>query len=286
MTSRTVAITGSSTGIGRAAALWLDRHGWKVFAGVRKESDGEALREKASNRLEPFLIDVADQASIDAAAKTVAAATEGRLAGLVNNAGISVQGPLEYLPLDDIRRQLEVNVTGQIAVTQAFLPQLREARGRIVFVGSVAGRAPTLPFIGPYGGSKKALEGFAEALRSELLPWDIKVSVVEPGSVATEIWDKGDDTFDDLIESLPPEGRERYEKVLGKARKIGKITGGRGISPDKVAEKIEHALAAPRPRFRYLIGKDAYAQAYIGNLSPIAMRDRAIGKILGYSKRR
>jgi NAD(P)-dependent dehydrogenase (short-subunit alcohol dehydrogenase family) len=286
MAPRSVAITGSSTGIGRAAALWLDRHGWTVFAGVRKGSDADSLREEASDRLHTFMIDVADQASIEAAAKTIDEQTGGRLDGLVNNAGISVQGPLEYLPLDDLRRQFEVNVTGQVAVTQAFLPQIRAATGRIVFVGSVAGRAPTMPFLAPYGGSKKALEAVAEALRTELSPSGIRVSIIEPGSVDTVIWDKGDSTFDEMIESLPPEGRERYETALGRARKIGVAVGRRGISPDKVAAKIEHALASPRPRFRYLIGKDAAAQLVGGALTPPRVRDRTINKVLGFTRRR
>ena len=277
---RSVLITGTSTGIGRAAALRLDAKGWTVFAGVRKEQDGEALREEASSRLQTVLIDVADQASIDAAAKVVGDATGGTLHGLVNNAGITVQGPLEDLPLDDLRRQFEVNVTGQVAVTQAFLPGLRTATGRIVFVGSVAGRGPSLPFLSPYAGSKKALEAVAESLRHELHPWRMHVSIVEPGSVATEIWEKGDSTFDDMIAALPDEGRKRYETALGRARRIAGAVGRRGISADKVAVKIEHALTASRPRFRYLIGMDAYAQTYLGNATPVTLRSRTVGKVL------
>lgn len=285
MAPRNVLITGCSTGIGRSTALWLDRRGWNVFAGVRKESDAESLRAESSDRLQTVMIDVADQASIDAAAKSIGEQTGGRLDGLVNNAGITVQGPLEYLDLDDLRRQFEVNVTGQVATTQAFLPLIRAATGRIVLVGSVAGRAPTMPFIGPYGASKKALEGIAEAMRTELHPWGISVSIVEPGVVATDIWNKGDATFDDMIGSLPPEGRDRYERALNKARRIASVIGGRGFPADKVAEKIEHALVSSRPRFRYLIGKDAAFQAYIGKLAPTRIRDRTAAKILGFTRR-
>jgi NAD(P)-dependent dehydrogenase (short-subunit alcohol dehydrogenase family) len=284
MTPRSVVITGSSTGIGRSAALWLDGHGWNVFAGVRKESDAESLRGDASDRLQTFMIDVSDQASIEAAAKTVGEQVGGRLHGLVNNAGITVQGPVEYLSLDDLRRQFEVNVIGQVAVTQAFLPMIRAATGRIVFIGSVAGRAPTMPFLAPYGGSKKALEGVAEALRTELSSSGIRVSIIEPGSVATEIWDKGDATFDEMIDALPPEGRERYEKALGRARKVAAAVGNRGISPDKVASKVEHALASPRPRFRYLIGVDAAAQVIGGKVTPPSVRDKTIRKVLGFDR--
>ena len=284
--TKSVLITGSSTGIGRASALRMDSTGWTVFAGVRKEADADSLRAEASDRLQPVMIDVADQASIDGAAKLISDATGGRLDGLVNNAGVSVQGPLEYLPLDDLRRQFEINVTGQVAVTQALMPELRAATGRIVFVGSVAGRAPTAPFLAPYGGSKKALEAVAEALRHELHPWRMSVSIVEPGSVATEIWDKGDSTFDDMIEALPPEGRERYESALLRARKLAAAIGRRGISADKVAKKVEHALTSSRPHFRYLIGADAYAQTYLGNAAPVSLRSRSFGKLLGQERRR
>ena len=284
--AKTVLITGSSTGIGRASALRLDKNGWTVFAGVRKETDADSLRKEASDRLQPMMIDVADQASIESAAKLISDSTGGHLDALVNNAGITVQGPIEYLALDDLRRQLEVNVTGQVAVTQAMLPQLRAATGRIVFVGSVAGRAPSLPFLSPYAASKKALEAVAESLRHELHPWRMSVSIVEPGSVATEIWDKGDSTFDDLLEAIPPEGRERYEPALHKARKLAGAVGRRGISADKVAQKIEHALTSSHPRFRYLIGVDAFAQAYIGNATPVSMRSRSFGKLLDHGRRR
>ena len=281
---RSVLITGSSTGIGRAAALHMDALGWVVYAGVRKESDGLELSDAASTRLHPVIIDVADQASITAAAKNVAEQTGGRLDGLVNNAGITVQGPLEYLPLDDLRKQLEVNVVGQVAVTQAFLPQLREATGRVVFVGSVAGRAFTLPFIGPYGASKKAIGAIGEALRMELKPWNIKVSVLEPGSVATPIWEKGDASFDEELAALPDEAQQRYGRVLDKARKIAAATGRRGIPAEKVAAKVEHALTSKRPRLHYLIGADAFAQTYLLSPSPTSMKERAIGKLLGFGR--
>lgn len=284
--AKSVLVTGCSTGIGRATALRLAAKGWRVFAGVRKESDAEDLRRQASSHFTTLLIDVADQALIDEAAKEVSEATDGRLDGLVNNAGITVQGPLEYLPLDDLRRQFEVNVTGQVAVTQALFPRLRAAGGRIVFVGSVAGRAPTLPFLAPYGASKKALEAVAEALRHELFASGMSVSIIEPGSVATEIWDKGDSTFDDMIDALPAEGRRQYEKALGRARKIAGAVGRRGIPAERVAAKIEHALSSSRPRFRYLIGKDAYAQAYVGNATPVSLRSRSLSKVLGFDRRR
>lgn len=287
VSSNSVVITGSSTGIGRACALRMDALGWTVFAGVRKEKDAEALAADASDRLVPLILDVADPDTIHDSSKRVADATAERgLDGLVNNAGITVQGPLEYLPLDDLRKQLEVNVTGQIAVTQAFLPAIRKATGRIVFMSSVAGRTETLPFLGPYGSSKRALEGLAEALRVELLPWKIRVSLIEPGSIATPIWEKGDETFDDLVGALPEEGRERYIEAMNRGRVVGRKAGERGIPPDRVADKVEHALTSRRPRTRYLVGADAKAQTYLLQAMPTPLRDRGLGKLLGYDKKK
>ena len=278
---KSVLVTGASTGIGRATALHMDRLGWDVYAGVRKERDGEALEKESSDRLTPVIVDVADGASIEAAVKTVTEASAGTgLGGLVNNAGITVQGPLEYLPIDELRTQFEVNVVGQVAVTQAFLPLIRKGRGRLVFMSSIAGRTRALPLIGPYSSSKRALEAIGEAFQDELAPWDIKVSLIEPGSIATEIWEKGDATFDDLIAALPPEGRERYEKAANKGRKLAAASGRRGIPAERVAEKVAHALTSPRPRSRYLVGADAKARAVVEPLVPSKVRRRATKKML------
>ena len=281
MSSKTVLVTGASTGIGRATVLYMDRLGWDVYAGVRKDSDGEALRKESSARLTPVIIDVADAASIEAAAKTVTEATgDAGLGGLVNNAGITVQGPLEYLPLDDLRKQLEVNVVGQIAVTQAFLPLIRKGHGRVVFMSSIAGRSRSLPLVAPYSASKRALEALGESLQDELSPWDIKISLVEPGSIATEIWDKGDSTFNEILESLPEEGKKRYEGAAQKGRKLAAATGRRGIPPERVAEKVAHALTSSHPRFRYLVGNDAKARAFLEPLIPAKVRSKATKRML------
>ncbi|PYR57414.1 MAG: short-chain dehydrogenase/reductase, partial [Acidobacteria bacterium] len=171
--TRRVLITGSSTGIGEACARRLDAAGWRVFAGVRREEDGQRLRAGMSSRLTPVLLEVTDAASMARAARTIGVeGADAGLDGLVNNAGIAVAGPLEYLPIADFRRQLEVNVVGPLAVTQALLPAIRARRGRIVLMGSIAGRM-TVPFLGPYSASKFALEAMADALRVELQPWDI-----------------------------------------------------------------------------------------------------------------
>ncbi len=219
-----VLITGASTGIGAAAALRLDRAGFRVFAGVRKPADGEALRAQASARLTPIIIDVTDQASIDAAAAEVTQTIGGTgLAGLVNNAGISVAGPIELVPVDDLRRQLEVNVIGQVAVTQAFMPLIRAARGRVVFIGSIGGRMST-PFLGPYSASKFALEAIADAMRVEMRPWRIHVAIVEPGSIKTPFWDKGLSDAEVMERKLTPEGHALYDDAIaavqGRRRRV------------------------------------------------------------------
>ncbi len=279
--AKSVVITGASTGIGRACALRLDRMGWHVFAGVRKPSDGEALRAKASERLTPVEIDVTDEASIARAAEQAVEATgdEG-LGGLVNNAGISVAGPLEFLPLDELRRQLEVNVTGQVAVTQAFMPLIRQGNGRVVFMGSISGRLAT-PFLGPYAASKFALEAIADALRMELRPWGIQVSIVEPGSIATPIWDKGQAAADELEQRISPRARELYDPAIAAVRQAARDAAARGVPPGRVAKAVAHALTARRPKTRYLIGNDARVQLALASLLPDRARDPIVSRIMG-----
>ncbi|MFN2545718.1 MAG: SDR family oxidoreductase [Actinomycetota bacterium] len=281
---RSVVVTGASTGIGRACALDLDKRGFAVFAAVRKDADAESLKQAGSDRLETLLLDVTDQASIDAAVKSVAARTDS-LYGLVNNAGITVAGPLEYLPVDEVRRQFEVNVFGQIAVTQAFLPLVRKARGRIVFMSSVGGRVPSAPFLSPYNASKHALESFGDALRVELAPWDIHVSLVEPGSIATPIWDKSLSAATELRKNLPPEAEERYGKAADKMEKLAEATGKRGIPPQKVADKVAHALMSKRPDPRYMVGTDARVQKTLFTLLTDRGRDRLFARLSGLRKR-
>src|SRR4051794_2335311 len=216
-----VVITGASTGIGEATALRLDRAGFRVFAGVRKAADGERLRKAGSERLrviEP--LDVTDADQIAAAAALVESELGAEpLRGIVNNAGIGIGGPLEALDLDDFRRTIEGNTTGQLAVTKAFLPLLRRSRGRIVNMSSIGGRVAQ-PFGGPYIASKFALEGITDVLRVELLEWDIDVIAIEPGTIATPIWEKSSREADDVLEKLTPELRELYGKRLAKMAKV------------------------------------------------------------------
>lgn len=280
-----VVISGASTGIGEACALRLDRLGWRVFAGVRREEDAQRLRGEGSERLTPVMLDVTDQAQIAAARETVAAAVgEAGLAGLVNNAGISVPGPLEFLPLDELRRQLEVNLVGQVAMIQAFASLIRKARGRIVNIGSIGGRSAA-PFLGAYNASKFALEAVTDCLRMELLPWGIEVAIVEPGSIDTPIWEKALATGDELEAKLPPEALQLYKPSFDAMRKSVNRFMRMAIPPEEVARVVLHALTAKRPKTRYVVGRDARIQAVLARVAPDRTRDGLIMRGLGLPRK-
>ena len=267
-----VVITGASSGIGADAAALLAREGYMVFAGVRNDADG-ARAARLSERVRPLMLDVADKASIDAAVRTVAESGH-LLRGVVSNAGIAVAGPLEFLPVDEIRRQFEVNVFGALAFVQAFLPQLRVSRGRIVLVGSISGRLG-VPFIASYSASKAALRSFADALRVELRGAKIDVSLIEPSSVKTPIWQKGRDSREELTERLGPRAFEHYgehiEAVFAQTHREEKA----GIPVEQVSRAILHALTARKPRASYLLGGSARAGSIVAML-PSRLRDRAL----------
>ncbi len=267
--NNTVFITGTSSGIGYVTALDLDRRGFRVFATVRREQDGKALAVEASPQLRVLYLDITDADAIGrAAAEVEATVGEAGLDGLVNNAGVVEPGPMEFVSLDSLRRQLEVNVTGQVAVTQAFLPLLRRARGRIVNIGSVGG-LNVLPFAGAYCASKFALEAVTDALRMELKAWGIEVVLIEPGSVATPIWTKG-------AGKIPSEDANALYGAGIRAMKTAvEATASQGISPDVVARVIHKALTARRPRTRYLVGRMAYARALVQKL-PDRLRDKLL----------
>ena len=284
MNEPAVVVTGASTGIGRAAALHLDSLGLRVFAGVRKDSDGESLSAAASKRLVPLRLDITDPSFISIAAEVVTREVrDSRLLGVVNNAGIAVAGPLEFVPLDDFRRQLEVNVTGQLAVTQAFIPLLRESRGRVVFVSSVAGKF-SQPFAGPYCASKHALEALADALRVEMRPWSIDVSLIEPGAVATPIWDKGLEMADAMMESLPRRIHELYGTAIEVAKTLSRREAENGVPPQQVALAIAEALTAPRPKTRYVVGRDAKMMLLARRILSDRLRDALIFRVSGLPK--
>ena len=242
------------------------RSGWRVLAGVRRAGD-------APPETEEVLLDVTDSGQIADAAGRV-----DELDALVNNAGIALAVPLEFVPPDELRRQLEVNVVGQVAITQAFLPQLRNARGRIVFIGSIAGRS-ALPFIGAYAASKHALEAVADSLRLELRPFGVQVSIVEPGTIKTPIWMKAAAAADELAQRLPAALGELYGERIDAFRQVALKRGTRGASPDDVAKAVEKALSAERPQSRVLVGRDAKLRARLERL-PDRVRDRVYERIL------
>jgi NAD(P)-dependent dehydrogenase (short-subunit alcohol dehydrogenase family) len=249
-----VVITGASTGIGRATAERLAAAGFDVVAGVRSEAAAGELR---GDRVIPAIVDVTDAAQVESLRAQIG---DRPLTGLVNNAGISLTGPLEFMAIDEFRRQLEVNLVGQAAVTQALIEALRRARGRVVNVGSVGGRTP-LPFNSAYAASKAGLWAMGESLRGELRPWGIHVATVEPGAIATPIWQKMGEQAREAGEDMPPRGSELYGSTLAKAdAAIAKMSGS-ASPPEKVAAVIERALTARRPKDRYLVGLDARGQA-------------------------
>lgn len=277
-----VVVTGASTGIGEACALRLDRMGCAVFAGVRREADAEALRTKASGRLIPLSLDVTRPQDIQQAVGRVAEAVgDAGMAGLVNNAGVAVGGPLEFLPIDALRHQLEVNLVAQVAVTQAFLPLIRRGSGRIVNMGSISG-IMAVPFIGAYSASKFALEAVTDALRVELRPWSIHVSIIEAGHIETPIWSKSLAAADEMIASLSPQGREWYGAVLVGLR--GQLARRRGVPADRVARMVVHALTSSRPKTRYLVGRGLRLKILLWRMLPDRLRDRLIARRLGGSR--
>lgn len=278
MTTReAVLVTGASTGIGKAIVENLADNGIRAFAAVRD------LSTVAEHPLvTPVRLDITSAKEALEAAETVRAALgESKLKGLVNNAGVAVGGPLEFVDLDEFRRQLEINVIGQLAVTQAFLPLLREhGSARIVFTSSIGGRIAA-PFIGPYAASKHALNGMAESLRRELKPFGMGVSVLAPATVSTPIWDKAGDQIDDLVAGLPPRAIELYGDTIDSMRSIaGNATDG-GIPPSKVAEAAHHALFSRRPKAEYLVGREAKIMATASNLMPYRTFDKAVLKQIG-----
>lgn len=278
---RTVLITGASSGIGLACAVHLAQSGFRVFAGVRREEDGETLKRKSGGAILPLFMDVTDQNSVAAARDRVSDAVGAAgLSGLVNNAGIVVSGPLEFIPPDQLRKQFDVNVLGQVSVTQAFLPLLRTGRGRIVFMGSISGRMST-PFLAPYSASKFALEAITDSLRMEVKPWGITVSLIEPGSVKTPIWKKSIAAADAYAREFPPEASDLYGSQLKKATEGAKKMEAQGIDVAVVARTVEHALTSNRPKTRYLLGRGVNFQAFMKKVLPDRLMDRIILRIIG-----
>jgi len=277
-------VTGASTGIGRAAALQLDKLGYPVFASVRKNQDADDLRKASSGKLTPVLMDVTDEKSIARARDEIAGVLGGKgLWGLVNNAGISFRAPLEYTPLADFRKLYDANVFGLLAVTQAFLPLIRQTRGRIVNISSMTSLWVT-PFHGIYSSAKMAVNGISEALRMELMPFGVQVIVMIYGGVQTALWDRAEKATTDLACRLPPEFNQLYAARQKKAFAYFASGGRRGLLPDQAAEPIVHALTAPHPKQVYYAGPGAKSANILNKILPVKTKDRFIMKIMGLDK--
>jgi NAD(P)-dependent dehydrogenase (short-subunit alcohol dehydrogenase family) len=269
----TVLLTGASTGIGRATAERLGRAGWHVLAGARSQADLDALAALPGS--EPLRLDVTSDDDVAAAAARVG----DRLDALVNNAGIAVTGPVEGLPLQAWRDQLEVNLIGQVRVTRALLPAVLAARGRIVNMSSIGGRS-ALPLFGPYSASKFGLEAFSDSLRRELRGQGVEIVAIEPGAIATPIWGKGAAAAEANLADLDEAVERRYERQIAAVRKAAERAAVEGLDPGEVAEVVERALTAGRPRTRYVVGREARVQAVMARVLPDRALDAVIGRVL------
>jgi NAD(P)-dependent dehydrogenase (short-subunit alcohol dehydrogenase family) len=270
MARGTIVITGASSGIGRACAVRFAGIGYRVIAGVRNRPAGETL-EALAHGIEPVLLDITNADAIRSVAEALG---EEPLAGLINNAGIAVTGPLELLPVSAWRRQFEVNVIGLAAVTQALIPHLRRGKGRIVNIGSIAGRS-ALPGSAAYDSSKFAVEAITDSLRMELHHFGIKVSIIEPGAVASAIWEKSVREFDDLERLAPPDRWDLYRRLICRIREEIIASAEKALPAEAVVKRVEHAMTARRCKTRYVVGGDARFWLLL-NLLPDTWRDRII----------
>jgi len=277
---RHVLVTGASSGMGQAITLRLAGRGTHVFATVRRPEDGQSLQVDAIGQITPLLMDVTRQDQIAMAAQMVGEHVGQRgLDALVNNAGVGLAWPLELVPLEQFRAQFEVNVDGQLAVTQAFLPLIRRATGRVIMIGSIADRI-TPPFVGPLAASKHALLALTEALRLELAPWNIRVVLIEPGNIRTEAGEKFEKDAAAALQQFEPGARALYADAFSRMTSRFAARHQRGSDPDVVAAVVLTALETPRPRARYLVGKDAQLFAAVAKLPPCildSLRRRIFG---------
>ena len=284
---KTVLVSGASTGIGRSTVLRLAARGHRVYAGVRKEADADSLLEDASKLsgvgvLEPVQLDVT--LPEDSSALSERFDAEGvQLDGLVNNAGIVIACPLEVLPIEDLKRQFEVNVFSHAQVTQAFLPGIRAKRGRIINMSSIAGRISN-PFMGAYCASKHALEAYSDALRMELAPWGIRVVLVEPGPIKTPIWEKSGAAAKDILDSMDEAQWAPYREGIESMERVAELSIRTAPPASRVARCVSHALESRFARRRYPVGRLIRLQLYGGLLAPHALRDWATGLVLRWPR--
>jgi len=275
-----ILVTGASTGIGESCAHALVKLGYRVYAGVRRSLDAHRLARHHA-MLTPIMLDVTNPLHIsDAVALIRREVGEGGLYAIVNNAGIAVAAPLEYLPIGEFRRQMEINVTGLLAVTQAFLPLLRESHGRIVHIGSNSGRLST-PFSGAYAASKFAVEALTDAMRRELRGSGVQVSLIQPGAIATPIWEKSTDHAERLHQALPAEAHAHYGIQLAALRKVIASRVKSASAPELVSRAVVHAITAKNPKTRYAVGDGARTQIFLGRFLPDRWVDYIVLKMMG-----
>ncbi|MCW2589663.1 MAG: short-chain alcohol dehydrogenase [Mycobacterium sp.] len=271
-----VLVTGAGRGIGRSIAEHLANQGWDVIAGVRTQLDADAVTATNPQRISAVLLDVTDDAQLDQLEATLPA----RLDAVVNNAGVVVAGPMEAVSTADWRKQLDVNVIGQLAVTRAVLPRLRRSRGRVVFISSINGQL-AFPMMGAYCASKFALEAAAEALRMELRPWGISVVVVEPAQTDTDMWHTAPAMVAETEAAFSPAHRELYARHIAGFKKRIPLSQKMAVAPEKVSAVVERALTTKRPRPRYVVGAAPKVQAALITKLPIAVRDRVLRMVAG-----
>ena len=261
--NKIIVITGSSTGIGKACALHLDKLGYKIYAGVRKQTDGASLREEATDTLTPIILDVTDTKSIASTVSIIEKETGGNIFGLINNAGIGRSGVLEAIPVDEIRNVMDVNVIGLMAMTKAMIPMLRKNKGRIINIGSTASFLAS-PGASAYAASKFAVRAITDSLRLELKPFGMSVILVAPGAVESEIWEKGAAFKNEMRKSFKPEIAKLYSTLIKFGEKLVKEI--KKIPAEEVAKSVANALASVKPKPYYIVGKDAKAGAKAARL--------------------
>lgn len=278
-----VLITGASSGIGLALALHFERQGFEVFAGVRRQLDGDSLIAQSRGYIVPLILDVTRPETIETTLSWVREHTQGRLNALINNAGVAFSGPLETTPQSDVESLFQVNVLGTFAVTRAFLPLIRQARGRIVNVSSISGLFAA-PGLTAYSASKFAVEGLTESLRVELAPFGVRVASVAPGKIDTPIWSKALDTSAAIQKAQPTQLQSLYQPLVAFYERYADAE--RGTPVDEVVAAVTHAVCHESPRARYVIGRAAKARVWLNRL-PVRLRDRLVlGKIFGGVKHR
>jgi NAD(P)-dependent dehydrogenase (short-subunit alcohol dehydrogenase family) len=271
-----VLVTGAGRGIGRSIVQHLAARGWDVIAGVRTDADGAAVTALDPQRISSVILDVTDAGHIAALDESL----PQRLDAVVNNAGVVVSGPMEVVTPDDWRKQLEINVIGQLAVTQAVLPRLRDSRGRVVFVSSVNGRL-SMSMVGAYCASKFALEAAADALRMELRPWGIGVTIVEPAQTDTDMWRTADDMVEQAESALTAEQRDLYARHIAGFKKTIPVSQKMAVPAAKVSAVVEQALTARRPRARYVVGTGNKLQVALMTNLPTSVRDVVLRRVAG-----